>query len=405
MHGDYRSKYAEYEPHRDELVNYSISMIHNVIENVGSREPGSADERAAQNLLGEDLKSYCDDVHLEDFTVHPHALLGWVILDAYFLTAATFMYIMEQRLFAYVLTAISVMNFVFEFVLYWEFIDFLFPKRNSSNLVAVIKPQGEVKRRAIFNAHTDSNYEWWYNYLGGGHLLAFMVVMGVFGAIISLILQTIFYSGYNQYISYLNIVLLPFYAGLLFFTNWNEIVPGVNDNLTGCVTCMSVAKYLAENGIKLQNTEVRLVLTGSEEPGLRGSKAYAKAHPVDDIETAFFAFDTLKDLDDMGVYNRDLTGTVQNDERVCSIMKRAGELAGLDLPYRTLFFGASDAAALSQAGIPAALFAAMDPTPANYYHTRRDTEEILEPKAIGYGIDIAIGSLFIFDEEGLNGQT
>ncbi|OHT13562.1 putative aminopeptidase [Tritrichomonas foetus] len=405
MSKDYRSLFEQYKPQQNTYINYVVQMINYVIDTVGSREPGSPDEHAGQELMLNDLKNYCDSVDFEYFQVHPKALLGWVVIDAFLLIAATFFYNMNYRLISFFCSLASVVILFFEFILYWEFVDFLFPKKTSSNVVGIRKPTGEVKRRAIFNGHTDSNYEWWYNYLGGGHCLALVVVLGLAGAVISLILQIILYKEYTTWYATLQLCFLPAYAALLFFTNWNEVVPGANDNLTGSVAAMAVAKYLADNDIRFENTEVRVVLTGCEESGLRGSKAYVKAHPPDDIETAFFAFDTLRDLSDMAIYTRDLTGTVQHDLRVCNIMKRAGQLGGLDLPFRTLFFGASDAAAQSQGGIPAGLFAAMDPTPASYYHTRRDTQDNLEPIAIGHGLDVAVGSLFIFNEEGLSGSN
>ena len=38
-------------------------------------------------------------------------------------------------------------------------------------------------------------------------------------------------------------------------------------------------KYLSDNDIRFENTEVVCMLAGSEEAGLRGSKAYFDAHP------------------------------------------------------------------------------------------------------------------------------
>ena len=64
--------------------------------------------------------------------------------------------------------------------------------------------------------------------------------------------------------------------------------------------------------------------------------------------------------------------------------------------------GSTDAAAASQAGVPAAAFVAMDPAPARYYHTRLDTPEILEPDTIAKGIELALRCVFRFDEKGLD---
>lgn len=380
-------------------------MIMYIVSTIGPREPGSHSERAAQEIMIGDLKNYADTVDSEFFEVHPYALMGWVVLDGFLLLFSVFFYNFQHRVISFVLTLMAVVFLIIQFIMYKEFLDPIFPRSYSSNVVAVLKPTGEIKRRIIFNGHTDSQYEWWFNYLGGGHLLAGIIAVAIIGCIASFILQIVFCSSYHDWLANAMIIISPFFLAILFFTNWNTVVPGANDNLTGCVCAMSVLKYMKDNNIRFENTEVRVVLTGSEECGLRGAKAYARAHPPDGIETAFFAFDTLRDLDDMAIYYRDLTGTVKNDERVCNIMKKAGELAGLDLPFKILFFGASDAAAITQGGIPAATFAAMDPTPASYYHTRRDDVDNMEPKAIGYGLDVAIGSLFIYDQEGLSGNT
>ena len=64
--------------------------------------------------------------------------------------------------------------------------------------------------------------------------------------------------------------------------------------------------------------------------------------------------------------------------------------------------GSTDAAAASQAGVAAASFVAMDPAPARYYHTRLDTADNLVPDTIAKGIEIAMQTVFDFDENGLN---
>lgn len=111
--------------------------------------------------------------------------------------------------------------------------------------------------------------------------------------------------------------------------------------------------------------------------------------------------DTLKELEYMAIYARDMTGTVKNDPRVCALMKKGAELAGLDVPYSTVWLGASDAAQVSKGGVPAACLAAMDPSGPRYYHTRRDLPEIMERKTLEKSLDICLQSLFIYDEYGL----
>ena len=405
----YQTRFAAYQPQQANYVNYAIQMIMFLVSQVGPREPGSPAERKAADIFVSDLRNYVANptlVYKEDFIVHPWAFLSWVWIDSLLMIAAVFCYNFKWRILAFVLTLIATICMLTEFLFYWEFLDPLFPAHPSQNVIAIRKPKGPTKRRAVFNGHIDSQYEWWFNYLFGGHGLAASIVAGIGGVVISLGLQICFYSSYRNWLAITFMCTLPIYSLTLFFTNWNIVVPGANDNLTGCMCACALLKYLSDNNIELENTEVQVVLTGCEEAGLRGAKAWAKAHQdylSDGIETAFFCFDTIRDLPDMAVYYRDMTGTVKNDDRVTDILVRAGELAGLQLPRKILFCGSSDAAAITQGGIPASLFAAMDPTPASYYHTRRDVIEDMEPQALGHGIDVAIGALFIFDEEGLGG--
>ena len=97
-----------------------------------------------------------------------------------------------------------------------------------------------------------------------------------------------------------------------------------------------------------------------------------------------------------------MNGTVKNDKRVAELIKNAGHDAGYDnIDAGTIDLGSTDAAAFTQAGIPAASFTAMDPTPAKYYHTRLDTADILDEKTIDAGFRIILQTVLSFDENGI----
>ena len=141
-----------------------------------------------------------------------------------------------------------------------------------------------------------------------------------------------------------------------------------------------------------------------KEAGLRGAKAFCKAHKdeLGDVETVFVGLDTIRDYDYMAIYSRDLTGTVKNDESACALVKEAAKQNGLDMPYKSVFFGATDAAAVTQSGMKAVSIAAMDPAPARYYHTRLDTADNLDIKTIEAVLGVALETAFLFDEKGLS---
>jgi hypothetical protein len=402
--GNDRASFSAWQPQQASYVSWGVQMILYIVGRCGPREPASQAEYASQLIFQDELRKYCDSVTIEPFTVRPGCLMAWVYVISFMQIVANFLYNFKFRLAAFILTALSFIIFVFEFMMYKEFIDPFFPAKQSCNALGVIKPTGPVKRRIIFNGHTDSMYEWWYNYLGGHILISGVGILGIVGLIISLICQIYYCKDYQNWFAIFLAIQLPVWGAALFFTSWTRVVQGANDNLTGCLAAAAVAKYMADNGIKLENTEVQILITGCEESGLRGAKAYARAHPaVDGIDTAFICFDTIRELDKMRIYNRDMTMTVGLDQRVCNIMQKGGQLGGMNLDFGWIPFGSTDAAATQQGGIPSGAFVAMDFAPADYYHTRRDSIENLDPLVLGHAMDLAIGTMLVFDKEGLDG--
>ena len=192
--------------------------------------------------------------------------------------------------------------------------------------------------------------------------------------------------------------------GLYWMVNYKRPVDGANDNLSGCYMGIAILKALKDEGIEFENTEIGVVLTGSEEAGLRGSKAFAKANKEmlnDGVETVFVSLDTIRELEFAKIYDKDMTGMVKNDRRVAELLQSAAKTVGIEVPIGTIELGSTDAAAMSQAGVPASAFTAMDPTPARYYHTRLDTADNLSAQAIDTGVKIALETIFLFDEKGI----
>ena len=259
--------------------------------------------------------------------------------------------------------------------------------------------------------------EWRFTYYGGPKLVVPMIGGSFVGVIFTAVCDVVIIikcsinpefvtSTAVDVISYILLGFIVIFLGASFFYDKNRIVEGANDNLTGCFASIAVMKFLEDNNIRFENTEVMALCTGSEEIGLRGAKDFCKKHgeELSDVETVFVGLDTLRDFEYMAVYNKDMTFTVKNDPEACKLVKEGGKIAGYDLPYKAVFLGASDAAAVSKSksGIKAASFAAMDPAPARYYHTRLDTHENLDLKTIEASVDICLETLFLYDEKGLN---
>ncbi len=399
-----------YKPKLREYANYTARQIKDVCKNIGPRPTGEESEKIAQERFAKELEKYADSVSIEPFDLHPKAFLGWIPMCAIIMIIANVLFFfLNIPVVSLVLSLICLFFIVTEFLFYGETLDPFFPKKTSRNVVAKYNAKGTAKKRIIVSGHSDSSYEWRYTYLGGPPLVTTVIGGAVVGIVLALVAQIYSIaagSPDNLFMDIMKWVLLVWcvlYAFAIVFLNYKNPVEGANDNLTGTVASMAVLKYLKDNDLRFEDVEVWALLTGAEEAGLRGAKAFAKQHKkeLEDMETVFVGVDTLRDFDFYAIYSRDMTFTVKSDERVCALLKQAALNAGMDLPFKSIFLGASDAAAVCKAGFAGATLAAMDPAPARYYHTRLDTGDNLDLKSIETGINIMLEAVFLYDEQGL----
>ena len=398
-------------------TNYTVREIKKICKNIGPRIAGSEQEHEAHKYIAEEMKTCCDKVDIEDFKLSPEAFMSWVRIDgALVILAVIFAWLTKfvdvSFNFAWVSVALVAVALVFlfcEFLMYWEFYDFLFPKATSHNTIGVRKAGGETKQRIIFSGHVDSSHEWTYTRLGGAPLLFAVGGYGIVSMLFVLVSSILIVANVGtpelqQILRYIQLACIPGGIAVMFFVNFNITVEGANDNLTGTLAAATALKMLDEAGINFKNTEVVAMITDGEEAGLRGAKQFAKDHYKEymesGVETAVLCVDTLTDRDYLNVYSRDMTGTVKHDPAFCHLVMDAAIEAGHDdLEFANVFFGSSDAAAFTQAGITATCLAAMDPSPADYYHNRRDSYDRLVPEAIEASYDIIMSTILKFADE------
>ena len=98
----------------------------------------------------------CDKVDRDTFKVAPHAFFGWTYFVAVFMTLAVPVYFLSPVM-VFVCIALSLVPMLFQFVLYAPFLDPLFDKRDSGNVMGTYSPSGEVKRRIILGSYVLSS--------------------------------------------------------------------------------------------------------------------------------------------------------------------------------------------------------------------------------------------------------
>lgn len=414
----------------DENVDYTVHEITNVIKKYGPRESGNENCFAAQKHIKKEMDTFCDETGFESYKMAPKAFLHFtkLVSAAIILAVVVCAVLVFTSVIPFFAAQCIVCGFVgvglfitvMEFLLYKRFMDPLYKKVEGHNLYGVRKPRGEVKRRIIISGHIDSAYEWRHLYYSTKKIKLMLPCMGltIGGAVISFVLSILaiianfvdmgsfgaFITDYSYYFHFVTALAM---VTLFLFIDFKTISPGANDNLTGTYAAVTALRMLDMAGVDFENTEVCAMITDGEEAGLRGCKQWAKDHYDEyvnsGVETAVLCVDTLTDLEYLNVYSRDMTGTVKHSPEFSQlVMDSAIEANHNDLKFANVFFGSSDAAAFTQAGITATCLAAMDPAPADYYHNRRDSYDRLVPEAIKTGFEVVISTILNFDEKGLS---
>ena len=291
--------------------------------------------------------------------------------------------------FSIVFGCLAVFLFLFQFVLYRQVIDPLFPKRESVNITAIRPCKGEIRQRIFLNGHIDAAWEFPLNYYFGGVVFEIPGVVSLSGVIVYMILSVCALCNTGDWTDTAGLcgfVFLPFYILLAATYNPKRIVDGANDNLSGCFLGIALLREMEQTGVSLKHTEVGVILTGSEEAGTRGAKQWCKVHKDDfrDVPTYILCLDTIHDPDQLMVNQKDLNSTVKSDPALCRAFLQAAKTAGV--PCRKgrvpLFGGSTDSAAFTQGGFRSAGVTGLSHVLEDYYHTRRDSWDNLNPQGL-----------------------
>ena len=396
---------------KDEAAQYMLKEITHICKNLPKRDPGSEGEKKSCEYMAKVLKEDCgcERADVESFKENPGSFYGWIYITVTCMLIALVAYFFVPWV-SVILIVLGLTLAVLQFGLYIKAVDFLFPEKTGHNVTAVKKCSGEVKRRIFFNGHPDAAWEWPVNYKLGGVGFESHAIIGFAGAFYYLALSIAKVAGGNPDVlkkcGLWGLIFVPFWLGLYFLWNKKIVVDGANDNLTGCYMGIAILKQLKEQGITLENTEVGVILSGSEEAGLRGAKAWAEAHKgeFDDVPTVIVSYDTIHDPKYLMVNYRDLNGTVKTDKELSDLMMKSAKdldihiLKGMVPPMG----GATDPAAFAQAGYRATSITGLNHKLESYYHTRKDTYTNMNLQGLADCYAVSVRALELFDDGALD---
>lgn len=173
----------------------------------------------------------------------------------------------------------------------------LFPKRQGGTVIAKIAPKGEIKHKIVLIGHVDSNKHRKSFVAGGKKLLLPSSTLMTAG--FSLNLWALL-TGKQS--------LRRVAGGILGFALWrlvederDDYIDGANDNASAVACVLGLGEYFAK--MPLDNTEIWLAFTGSEEVGLKGLHALLDRYE-DELRDAWWIDFEMVGAGDIGYVTR-----------------------------------------------------------------------------------------------------
>ncbi|MBD3194206.1 MAG: M28 family peptidase [Candidatus Lokiarchaeota archaeon] len=406
----------------EDLNDYMFNFIVDICDNIGPRESGTQAEILAGDKIEEEMKSFCDKTYQEEYVSSPTAFLGGVRYGAFLVLVSIIFYwlsllidlniIIISNIWSIIflvlgilLILITVSYFILEVMRYHESFDFLFPKKKSKNIIGEINPTDQVKNTIIFSAHHDSAYEFnlFYYLKRFGQITINIGYLGVVIVFIMLILKfilnlfSIFLIEFFFVMGIVFICLTPIVFAYMFFHSYNSVL-GAFDNLSGVAVVLGIGKFFAENksnnDVFPKNTKIFLISFAGEEAGLRGAKRFVKEHyeQLKNDETYVINMDSVADLNNIHFLDKEILIGAKHSPEIYSALKKVSDELDIETSIAALPFGATDAAVFSKNGLKATTISGLNLVEelAPFYHTREDTPDVIDKKALGKVVDICV---------------
>ncbi len=243
---------------------------------IGPRRPTGPEERLGAELVRDRLTSRAVDAHLEDFAGYSSFGLPFGLIMAAAIAPA----LIPRRRWKLrsALALLAGAGLASEGSLARTPLSAALSRRRSQNVVATIEPHGELRRTLCLMAHLDTSRS---------GLIFHPRLVGLLGRWITLNSALVACGAIGEPLApsrpkvrrALNFgrgILGASIALLIERELIGEDVPGANDNASGCGVAAALATELAAT--PLAGTRVVLCLTGCEESGTLGSRAFLRAH-------------------------------------------------------------------------------------------------------------------------------
>ncbi len=370
------------------------------IAQYGGRPAGSEACRLVAQALKIELERACGSARLEVFSSRVGAFNNFYRVDALIYLLGLALLWLDQPLWAGLALTAMIAAAGLQFGWYAELYDILYPAQTCQNVSAVLEPTGEVKQQLIFSAHHDSAYV--LNFLRRSQKFYGLkiIVPDAFRFLAAMtawawLLWQAVWGGLPPFVAPARVLLLVgiYFVFTKFFLFGPEVSPGAGDNLIASAILVELAEFFANEALpgcsSLEHTRLVFASFDAEEAGLRGSRAWVKAHRPDLESLPAFAlnFDSIYRAEDLQFLRSDLNSHLKLDHALAALCRQVAAELGLTAGLAVMRFGGggTDAAELARAGVRATTMLGMSTRVVRdglVYHTLGDTVEAIEPSAV-----------------------
>lgn len=364
-----------------------INFITEIVNQFGPRLAGSKAEAGVQLFVKNELEKFALNVKQQEFEAPLTAKFRKMKIYAglYWISVVLFFW---NPIVAWVLAIVNAVITVNDLMRNGTLLDSFFPLLKSSNVTATVEPKETAKQTIIFAGHIDSTEEcqWWFWLKQLGGYLTFICGILIVLFAVYTTLEVLFLLAFSKHLfvplNWFFVALSPFQ--LVYFTfHSKRVVEGAADNLSGISISFHLLKHFHQN--PLNHIRIRFISFGSEEKGLRGSKAYVAAN-LEQLKTEnsyLVNIDTIRLANEISVVNKETMVGVTHNINLVNNVKAAFDKCNFPCNINALNMGGTDAVPFSQNNIPAISIIGLntkklDPT----YHTRLDKVGMIEPQSL-----------------------
>jgi len=395
----------------DKLTRDVINETDEIIKKFGPRLAGTKASLDTADYLFNEAKEYSDQTFSEDFYINKGAFLGWInlLVICYLLGFVSF--VLGYVLTTVVLTVVSVLILYLQFIRYLPIIDFLFPKRKARNVYGVIEPKAEVKRQIIISGHHDSAPIFNF-FIHQPKLYGLRVTGSIMFVLLSMVLAVVNIFVKHDILYYVSIGIIG--LGLLlvlqmWFFRSKKATPGAGDNLASTMVAFLLGKYFYNlKGTKdeLKHTRIIFASFDAEEEGLRGARAFVKAHKDALLETKTYLLniECLYDENELFFLTSDINNTVKLSDSLADDLIKVASNLGIKTHKQNIavLTGGTDAGEFGKINVEATTIMGMPWSNDNRnmaYHTPNDTIENVSFRAINHTINVFYNYIIKKDNE------